>query len=203
MPQVRVGATRVIYSEGVPLYFQNVSYGDPADHNSYDVYWPVSPSLKRGGAVLMIHGGSWVMGRKELDTPYALATARAGYVVATMDYSTLPYERAWPAAAQDTFEVADSFRSRARIYGFDAAHLVAAGWSAGGNLAELLGPSGEVRTGLPQSVSWSGISDLTALSAAQSTVPLSNTVREMIGCSVAACPQTWWNGSPVTHVGPG
>ena len=203
LPRVRVGATRVIVSEGVALYFQNVSYGDPAEHNSYDVYWPVSTSLKRGGAVLMIHGGSWVMGRKELDTPYALAAARAGYVVAAMDYSTLPYERAWPAAAQETFEVADSFRSRANLYGFDPAHLVAAGWSAGGNLAELLGTVGRGTSRVAAVVSWSGISDLTALSAAQSTVPLSNTVRNLIGCSLMACPQTWLNGSPVTHVGPG
>ena len=203
LPQLRVGATRVIQSDGVPLNFQNVGYGDPSEHNSYDVYWPASPSLRRGGAVLMIHGGSWVMGRKELDTPYALAVARAGYAVAVLDYSTLPDLRAWPAAALDTFAASDSFRSRASVYGFDPAHLVAAGWSAGGNLAELLGTVGRGTDRVAAVVSWSGISDLTALPAAKSTKPLSKTVRNLIGCSLSACPQTWMDASPVTHVGTG
>jgi acetyl esterase/lipase len=111
--------------------------------------------------------------------------------------------RAWPAAAQDTFAVADSFRSRASLYGFDPAHVVAAGWSAGGNLAELLGTVGRGTDRVAAVVSWSGISDLTALAAAASTKPLSNTVTKLIGCSQAACPQTWSNASPLSHVGPG
>lgn len=203
LPQIRVGEARLMQSEGVSLNFQNVGYGDPSEHNSYDVYWPASPALRRGGAVLMIHGGSWVMGRKELDTPYALAVARAGYAVAVLDYSTLPDLRAWPAAALDAFAAADSFRSRAGVYGFDPAHLVAAGWSAGGNLAELLGTVGRGTDRVAAVVSWSGISDLTALPAAESTKPLSKTVRNLIGCSPSACPQAWLNASPVTHVGPG
>jgi acetyl esterase/lipase len=202
-PAIRVGATSTIQSAGVPLHFQNVSYGDPAEHNSYDVYWPVSPSLRRGGAVLMIHGGGWVLGRKELDTSNALAVARAGYVVAVMDYSTYPDLRAWPAAPQDTFAVADSFRSRAGIYGFDPAHLVAAGWSAGGNLAELLGTVGRGTDRVAAVVSWSGISDLTALPTAPSTVALAGTMTKFFGCSLLACPSTWLNASPVTYVGPG
>ena len=203
LPQIRVGATRVLHSEGVALYFQNVSYGDPADGNSYDVYWPVAPSLRRGGAVLMIHGGSWIFGRKDMDTPYAIAAARAGYVVAAMDYSTFPHMRAWPAAAQDAFAAADSFRARAGIYGFDPAHLVAAGWSAGGNLAGLLGTVGRGTDRVAAVVSWSGISDMTALPATQSTVPLSKALSQLIGCSPLDCPATWRNGSPVTHVGAG
>lgn len=203
LPEVRPGPMRMIVSQGVALHTQNVSYGDPAEHNSYDVYWPASPSLRRGGAVLMIHGGSWVMGRKELDTPYALAAARAGYVVAAMDYSTLPDLRAWPAAAQDTFAVADSFKSRASIYGFDPAHLVAAGWSAGGNLAELLGTVGRGSDRVAAVVSWSGISDLPALNTASTTVPLANTMAKFFGCPLLACPGVWVNASPVTYAGAG
>ena len=202
-PAVRVSATRLIVSDGVPLNFQNVSYGDPAEHNSYDVYWPASPSLRRGGAVLMIHGGSWVMGRKELDTPYAEQVARAGYVVAAMDYSTWPDLRAWPAAPQDAFAVADSFRSRAGIYGFDPAHLVAAGWSAGGNLAELLGTVGRGTDRVAAVVAWSGISDLAELPADESTQPLANTLAQFFGCPLLACPKLWTNASPVNYVGAG
>jgi acetyl esterase/lipase len=203
LPAVRVSETRLIVSNGVPLNFQNVGYGDPTEHNSYDVYWPASPSLRRGGAVLMIHGGSWVMGNKSLDTPYAMAVARAGYVVAAMDYSTWPNLRAWPAAVQDAFAVADSFRSRANVYGFDPAHLVAAGWSAGGNLAELLGTVGRGTDRVAAVVSWSGISDLPALNSSESTVPLANTLATFFGCPLMACPKLWLNASPVTYVGPG
>jgi acetyl esterase/lipase len=203
LPQLRVGATSVIQSEGIALNFQNVSYGDPANGNSYDVYWPVSGALRRGGAVLMIHGGSWIFGRKDMDTPYALAAARAGYVVAVMDYATFPHMRAWPAAAQDAFAVADSFRSRAEIYGFDPGHLVAAGWSAGGNLAELLGTVGRGTERVAAVVTWSGISDMSALQDTASTVPLASALQNLIGCSLSACPQIWHNGSPVTHVGDG
>jgi acetyl esterase/lipase len=203
LPQIRAGATSVIQSEGVALYVQNVSYGDPADGNSYDVYWPVRPALRRGGAVLMIHGGSWIFGRKDMDTPYALATARAGYVTAVMDYSTFPHMRAWPAAAQDAFAAADSFRSRSDIYGFDPGHLVAAGWSAGGNLAELLGTVGRGTDRVAAVVAWSGISDMTKLPSIESTSALADALGKLIGCSLSACPHIWRNGSPVTHVGNG
>ena len=133
-------------------------------------------------------------GRKELDTPYALAAAKAGYVAAAMDYSSIPYKRRWPAAAQDAFEAVDSLRSRAGIYGFDPKHLVAAGWSAGGNLAELLGTVGRGTDRVAAVVSWSGISDLADLTRTPTTGgceypgctidKLAYTLQQLIGCSV-------------------
>jgi hypothetical protein len=44
---------------------------------------------------------------------------------------------------------------------------------------------------------------MTALPSTESTVPLANALGNLIGCSLSACPQTWRNGSPLTHVGDG
>jgi hypothetical protein len=61
------------------------------DINKYDLFLPYSVKKvkKSRGIILMIHGGAWVMGKKEDMDPYSPILYRAGYIVAQMDYTLL------------------------------------------------------------------------------------------------------------------
>jgi arylsulfatase A-like enzyme/acetyl esterase/lipase len=90
--------------------------------------WPV---------VLWIHGGGWVSGSKEEHCVLAWL-AEEGVAVASLNYR-LVHEARWPAQIEDCREALRWLRSNASRFGLDPAHLAAAGASAGGHLAALLG----------------------------------------------------------------
>jgi acetyl esterase/lipase len=161
-PAVRPGPVRRVPGDPSVLR-QTVQFGPRPADTSLDVYWPARREFARGGGVLLIHGGGWIFGGKDLETATAVRLAGLGYVAAAVDYRTLPRFAAWPAAAQDVFAATDVLRARAGVYGLDLHRLVAAGWSAGGQLAMLLGTSGRGSSRVAAVISWSGPSDLTQL----------------------------------------
>jgi acetyl esterase/lipase len=209
VPRARAGAITPVRGERAVLR-QNVAFGPVSQDTSIDVYWPASRELARGGGVLLIHGGGWVFGDKDSETATAVQLAGLGYVAASVDYRTYPRYAAWPAAAVDTFTALDVLRSRAADYALDRNHIVAAGWSAGGQLAMLLGSSGSGRSRVSAVLSWSGPSDLTQL-VTQDAIrfdcpPLSTACSDrdnlatsfattVMGCAPASCPGRYADAS--------
>ncbi len=103
------------------------------------LYRPVllngSVSPKPLPCVIFFHGGGWVLG--DLDTHDGLcrALAQAGQcAVAAVDYRLAPEYR-FPSAVEDAVAATEWIASQAEALGLDAARLVIAGDSAGGNLA--------------------------------------------------------------------
>lgn len=90
-------------------------------------------------AVIVIHGGGWVGGKKDnvferLCLPYL----EKGFVVANVEYrlaSTAPA----PAAVEDVLAATAWFRSNASRYGVNRKKIVVTGDSAGGHLALMVG----------------------------------------------------------------
>jgi acetyl esterase len=94
------------------------------------VYEPVD---HRGGALLWIHGGGWIMGNLSSYDPLCRALAnRAGVVVVSVDYRLAP-ESPFPGPVEDS-EAA--LRWLASSYAGEP--LAVAGDSAGGNIAAVL-----------------------------------------------------------------
>jgi acetyl esterase/lipase len=90
-------------------------------------------------AVIVIHGGGWVGGKKEdifeiLCRPYL----EKGFVVANVEYRLAAAALA-PAAVQDVMAAAAWVRSNATRYGIDRKKIVVTGGSAGGHLALMVG----------------------------------------------------------------
>lgn len=95
---------------------------------------PVRPPALRP-TVVFFHGGGWVIGGLDTHDPMARALCRdAGAVVVSVDYRLAPEAR-FPAAVDDAYAALCWAAQRIGELGGDPGALVAAGDSAGGNLA--------------------------------------------------------------------
>lgn len=87
--------------------------------------------------VLYVHGGAFRILSKETHWVLALAFARRGYVVFSINYRLAP-QHPYPAAVADTCDAWRWVLRNAARYGGDPERAVVAGESAGGNLAASL-----------------------------------------------------------------
>ncbi len=105
-----------------------------------DIYQPESADPMP--AIIMIHGGAWRHGSKIAMIRHARRVARAGYVVASIDYRLAP-KYPWPAQIEDCRYAVRWLKHNARKWNIDADRVGVFGYSAGGHLAALLGTIGE------------------------------------------------------------
>ncbi|WP_020649049.1 alpha/beta hydrolase [Solimonas variicoloris] len=104
-----------------------------------DVYEPVGDGPFP--AVLLIHGGAWQRGSRAHMAPVARQLAAHGYVAVNVDYRLAPAYR-FPAPLQDLQQALRWTQANAARYRIDPQRLAAWGYSAGANLAALLGGIG-------------------------------------------------------------
>lgn len=111
--------------------------GDRALH--LDVFMPSFANLKkRLPVVVMVHGGGWRSGNKQMEWPMACALARRGYATVCVEYR-LSAEALYPAAIVDVQTAIRWVKAHARKYGFNKKRVALMGNSAGGQIAALLG----------------------------------------------------------------
>ena len=94
--------------------------------------------------VLNIHGGGFKFGdRSMVSAALGQALLDAGYAIASVDYR-LSGEATFPSAVQDVKAAVRFLRANAAEYKLDPDKIGAFGFSAGGNLASMLGTTGDV-----------------------------------------------------------
>lgn len=175
---------------------------------------------KEGGpypAVVCLHGGAWQYGsRAELSrsgkdkngkpVPSVIETIAAhGYVAASVGYRLAPKHK-FPAQLEDVRAAVRFLRANAKKYNIDPDKVSAAGFSAGGHLALLLGltdPAVELDSTDPSErvqcvVSFFGPTDLSLYSATPGLedaymVPL-------LGKACKTDPAVYRRASPIDHV---
>lgn len=98
---------------------------------SLDVFTPSAPN---GAAILLIHGGALLVGRKEAVHVYAEPLTRRGFTVFTPAYSLLS-EHFWPAPLEDIKAAIAWVRDHAGQFNIDPDKIVLEGFSAGGMLS--------------------------------------------------------------------
>lgn len=81
-----------------------------------------------------IHGGAWMLGRKENIRHAGAYLARRGFVVVLIEYRLAPADR-WPAAADDVLAAMRWVKQNAARYGGDGDVIGLFGDSAGGHLS--------------------------------------------------------------------
>lgn len=99
------------------------------------VYRPLEPAGQPPPVVVFLHGGGWVI--CDLDSHDGACRSLGnglGAVVVSVDYRLAP-EHPWPAAADDALAAVDWVAAHSAELDVDAARLLVAGDSAGGNLA--------------------------------------------------------------------
>ena len=99
-----------------------------------DIYRPNAGG--NGTAVLLLHGGGWSRGSKDMLAPHATALAEQGFVAIASEYR-LTGEARFPAQIHDTKRAIRWARSHAGELGFDPERLCLEGHSAGAHLVLL------------------------------------------------------------------
>jgi acetyl esterase/lipase len=119
-----------------------VTHGGPSQ--TLDLYSP--QKTKQVPLIVWIHGGAFLFGSKEgfPVEPVPLHFLLEGYAVASINYRLSP-EAVFPAQLEDCKAAIRWLRAHADNFGIDPNRIGAWGASAGGNLAALLGTTGEVR----------------------------------------------------------
>jgi pectin methylesterase-like acyl-CoA thioesterase/dienelactone hydrolase len=103
-----------------------------------NVFYPSTKNREKQTAIMIIHGGGWRSGNKMQHHPLAQRLADLGYVCFTPQYR-LSTEALYPAAVHDLKAALRWIRAHAKEYDIDTSKIAIAGFSAGGQLAALLG----------------------------------------------------------------
>lgn len=113
--------------------FDDIIYGPDPDWQVLDVYRPINAREKTLPVIVSVHGGGWVYGDKKRYQYYTMGLAQRGFAVVNFTYRLAP-EFKFPAPLEDTNLVMQWVMDHAKEYGFDTAHIFAAGDSAGAHL---------------------------------------------------------------------
>jgi acetyl esterase/lipase len=89
-------------------------------------------------AIVVIHGGGWMAGKRQDMTWMCERLAERGYVAATVSYRFAPKHR-FPAQIEDVKAAVRYLRANAKEYHIDPDRIGATGVSAGGHLSMMLG----------------------------------------------------------------
>ena len=129
-----------------PKYHANIAYATASSSEALDLSIPTTGSGPYP-LVILIHGGAFKVGDKIDDGPNADADASLarGYATASLNYR-LTGDAIFPAAVQDVKAAVRFLRANASKYGLDPARFAVWGRSAGGNLAALIGATGDEAT---------------------------------------------------------
>ena len=103
-----------------------------------DVFCPSAKSKTKRAAIMIIHGGGWRSGNRTQHYPLAQRLADLGYVCFTPEYR-LSTEALYPAAVYDLKAALRWIHANAKKYNVDTNKIAVLGFSAGGELAALLG----------------------------------------------------------------
>ena len=96
-------------------------------------------------ALIMIHGGGWRSGTKEMQVPMAEMLAAEGFVTIPVEYQ-LSLEAKYPAAVYNIKSAIRWVHANADKYGIDTSKIAISGCSAGGHLASLVGMTNAVQS---------------------------------------------------------
>jgi acetyl esterase/lipase len=197
---------------------KDIAYASLSTAQTLDLYLP------QGNGpfplIVNIHGGGFMMGDKS-DPVGGDQLLANGYAVASLNYR-LSGEATFPAQIQDVKAAVRWLRAHAQEYHLDPQKFGAWGWSAGGNLAAMLGTSCEVAAlegaelgNADQSscvqavVDWFGPIDFLQMdqqfsgtSCAQDHNNADSPESKLIGAPIQDKPEVAKAANPITYVSP-
>jgi acetyl esterase/lipase len=170
-----------------------------------DLYFPREIAKdKKLPAVVIIHGGGWVGGKKDAAREINIGStlARNGYVAMSIEYILSDKKQAvWPTNLWDCKTAVRWLRKNAERLGIDPDRIGVIGGSAGGHLAAMVAltttsdgldpaePFGEVSCRVKCCVDFYGIADLGTYHDVT-----------MLGKTFAEAPELYRTASPVTYI---
>ncbi|MEO6759091.1 MAG: alpha/beta hydrolase [Saprospiraceae bacterium] len=187
----------------------NVVYARVGERELHlDIFYPARQRKHGRPGVLMVFGGGWRSGSKEMEIPMAQQLAGKGYVAMTVEYRLSP-EAQYPAAVYDLKAAVRWMRAHAADYGLDTTQIAAYGCSAGAELASFLGTTNgmakfEGTEGHPaHSSSVQAVLNIDGIvsfihpeASAEGTM-----AGEWLGGSRVTAAENWQEASPLEHAG--
>jgi acetyl esterase/lipase len=172
-----------------------------------DVYRSLPHRAPRPAVILIHGGGMWTGSRTHMEHP-ARQLASAGYVAFSVDYRLVDAAAGchrWPAQLDDVQHAVRWVRAHAADFGIDPMRVGAFGWSAGGQLAALLGtrdtrdataPLGSYLSRVACVVDLAGDVDL----AAYTEPPALHEVVALLGGTLHEVPERYRDASPLSSI---
>lgn len=111
----------------------NQQYRDGDKDALLDVYYPEGTTTKLP-VVIWTHGGAWISGSKDQDTPYFKLLAAEGYTVIGLNYSRGP-EKQYPTAIHQMNDAYTYIQKNADRFYADTNKIIFAGDSAGSQIS--------------------------------------------------------------------
>jgi acetyl esterase/lipase len=187
---------------------ENVAYAKiGASDLRLDIYQPPNRGSGSNPAVLLFHGGGWTSYDKSSMRDMGEFLARLGFVAFAVDYRLFQgSENHWPAQLDDAQRAVRWVRANADKYDVDRQRVGAYGFSAGAQLAALLGME-ETRDNSDPAlarysskvqavVDVSGPTDFTTDRDSEDDAFLTS----FFGTAFSKDPERWRDASPVFHV---
>ena len=116
--------------------YDDLRYGTDDDYNILDIYRPKGEENTLLPVIMIIHGGAWVYGDKEVYQYYAMSLAQRGFAVVNFSYRLAPENR-FPAQLEDICAVLRWMENNHEKYRLDLGSIFAVGDSAGAHLLGL------------------------------------------------------------------
>ena len=162
---------------------------------------------------MFVHGGGWRSGDKRMHAAMLEKLAAEGFVCISPEYR-LSTEALYPAAVHDIKSAIRWTRARAKKYGINKNRLVAAGHSAGGELAAFMGSTNGNKFFEGNGCNPDASSDVNAVIDLDGTLafihPESGEGNDSLKTSAATYwfgyskkerPDIWMEAAPLTHAG--
>lgn len=138
-------SSKKINTQGVKTKWLNIPYASISPAEKLDIYLPKSGKAPFP-VIVAIHGGGFVKGDKYTgEVNPELEGLNRGYAVVSINYR-LSSQGKWPAQLHDAKAAIRFIRANAGKYNLDPKKIAVFGDSTGGNLAALLGTTGDVKS---------------------------------------------------------
>lgn len=166
-----------------------------------DVYRPAGDEPRP--AVLVVHGGAWIVGNKTQLGFAARRLAQQGFVAMAINYRLAPRFK-FPAQLEDCRAAVEFLREHADEYHVDPKRIAGLGYSAGGHLVALLGAGGHLNTdNAPDDATQPLLRAVVAGGAPCDFSSLPPTLRILeywLGGTRQQCPEVYEHASPLRFV---
>ena len=117
--------------------FKNINYGPDNRWQTLDVYRPSDFDGEYLPCIVIVHGGGWVYGDKELYSHYAMDLSKRGFAVLCFTYRLAP-ENKYPAQIEDCCLAINWLWNNADKFKINRSEIFLVGDSAGAHLTGLL-----------------------------------------------------------------
>ncbi|HET7537176.1 MAG TPA: alpha/beta hydrolase [Candidatus Didemnitutus sp.] len=177
---------------------ENLTYAEIAGEVlQLDIYRPEKRAP--GAIVLIVHGGGWESGSRQMERPLAKHLAARGYVAVPVSYRLGPAGK-FPGALDDLKAAIHWLRANAAKLALDDRPVGVIGGSAGGQLAALLRAENQAGLRIGAVVDIDGLADFTGEALVNQQAANPSAPVRFLGGNFNERPEVWSAASAITHV---